>query len=178
MRLAHGIHLAYCTNVHRGGNWSETFTSLENDVLRVREAVAPDEPYAIGLRLGADAAQELVDGENLKNFRRWLDEKNCYVFTINGFPYGNFHGTPVKEQVYLPDWTSPERLAYTNLLFDILAELSDDGTEGSVSTLPGSFKEFISSGEAPDVMLDNLVACSRNIEKVAARKNLDLHLGL
>ena len=127
MRLAHGIHLAYCTNVHRGGNWAETFASLENDVLRVREAVVPDEPYAIGLRLGADAAQELVDGENLKNFRRWLDEKNCYVFTINGFPYGNFHGTRVKEQVYLPDWTSPERLAYTNLLFDILAELSDDG---------------------------------------------------
>ena len=178
MRLAHGIHLAYCTNVHRGGTWSETFTSLENDVMRVREAVAPDEPYAIGLRLGADAAQELVDGENLKNFRRWLDEKNCYVFTINGFPYGNFHGTRVKEQVYLPDWTNPERLAYTNLLFDILAELSDDGTEGSVSTLPGSFKEFIPSGEVPDVMLDNLVACSRHIEKVAARKNLDLHLGL
>ena len=104
MRLAHGIQLAYCTNVHRGGNWAETFASLENDVMRVRQAVAPDEPYAIGLRLGADAAQELVDGDNLSNFRRWLDEKNCYVFTINGFPYGNFHGTRVKEQVYLPDW--------------------------------------------------------------------------
>ena len=178
MRLAHGIQLAYCTNVHRGGNWAETFASLENDVMRVRQAVAPDEPYAIGLRLGADAAQELVDGDNLSNFRRWLDEKNCYVFTINGFPYGNFHGTRVKEQVYLPDWTSPERLAYTNLLFDILAELSDDGGEGSVSTLPGSFKEFIPSGEVPAAMLDNLVACSRHIEEVAARKNLDLHLGL
>ena len=69
MRLAHGIHLAYCTNVHRGGNWTETFASLENDVLRVRQAVSPDEPYAIGLRLGADAAKELSDGENLLEFR-------------------------------------------------------------------------------------------------------------
>ena len=76
-------------------------------------------------------------------FQRWLGQNDCYVFTINGFPYGQFHGTRVKEQVYAPDWTSPERLVYTNLLFDLLAELLPDGVEGSVSTLPGSFKEFI-----------------------------------
>ena len=29
MRLAHGIHLAYCTNVHRGGNWAETFATAD-----------------------------------------------------------------------------------------------------------------------------------------------------
>ena len=178
MRLAHGIHLAYCTNVHRGRNWTETFASLENDVLRVRHAVCPDEPYAIGLRLGADAAKELSDGKNLLKFRKWLEAKNCYVFTINGFPYGNFHGARVKEQVYLPDWTSPERLEYTNLLFDLLAELSEEGAEGSVSTLPGSFKEFIPSGEIPAVILDHLAKCAHHIEKAAKTKNLDLHLGL
>ncbi|MFP6900897.1 MAG: metabolite traffic protein EboE [Opitutales bacterium] len=178
MQLAHGIHLAYCTNVHRGRNWEETFASLENYVMRVRQEVAPDKPYAIGLRLGADAARDLNNGDQLARFRKWLDDKNCYVFTINGFPYGNFHGERVKEQVYLPDWTSTDRLAYTNLLFDLLEELSDDGAEGSVSTLPGSFKEFIPSGEAPVAMLDNLAACIKHIEKVASRKNLDLHLGL
>ena len=178
MHLAHDIHLAYCTNVHRGGNWEETFASLENDVLRVRQAVSPDEPYAIGLRLGADAANELSDGENLLKFRKWLEAKNCYVFTINGFPYGNFHGARVKEQVYRPDWTSPERLEYTNLLFDLLVEISEEGAEGSVSTLPGSFKEFIPSDEIPAVMLDHLAACAQHIEKAAKTKNLDLHLGL
>ena len=150
----------------------------KNYVLRVRDAVADDEPYAIGLRLGADAAKELSSDDNISRFRRWLDEENCYVFTINGFPYGNFHGTRVKEQVYRPDWTTPERLAYTNLLFDLLAELSDEGCEGSVSTLPGSFKEFMPSGETPPEMLDNLVACIEHVEKVAVRKSLDLHLGM
>ena len=178
MQLAHGIHLAYCTNVHRGGNWAETFASLQEKVLRVRDAVTPDEPYAIGLRLGVDAAKELASDDKLSGFRRWLDDENCYVFTINGFPYGNFHGTRVKEQVYRPDWTTPERLAYTNLLFDLLAELSEEGSEGSVSTLPGSFKEFIPGSQVPADMLDNLVACVEYIEQVAARKNLDLHLGL
>lgn len=178
MRLAHGIHLAYCTNVHRGGSWPETFSSIENDVMRVRREVAPDEPYAIGLRLGADAARELADGRNLVTFRRWLDENEAYVFTINGFPYGEFHGARVKEQVYRPDWSSPDRLAYTNLLFELLAELSDHGAEASVSTLPGSFKEFIPSGQAPEAMLDNLVACASHLEKTASAKDLDLHLGM
>ena len=178
MQLSHGIHLAYCTNVHRGGSWEETFASLENYVLRVRQKVSPDKPYAIGLRLGADAARGLTDGRQLAEFRKWLDEKNCYVFTINGFPYGNFHGQRVKEQVYLPDWTSLARLEYTNLLFDILAELSEEGAEGSVSTLPGSFKEFIPSGEVPVAMIDNLESCIKHVEKVASRKRLDLHLGL
>ena len=77
MRLAQGIQLAYCTNVHRGGDWTETFSSLRNDVLRVREKVAPDEPYAIGLRLGATAAKELSEGKNLSIFRDWLDRNQC-----------------------------------------------------------------------------------------------------
>ena len=178
MRLAQGIQLAYCTNVHRGGNWTETFSSLRNDVLRVREKVAPDEPYAIGLRLGATAAKELSEGKNLSIFRDWLDRNQCYVFTINGFPYGNFHGERVKEKVYLPDWTSTDRLDYTNLLFSILEELCEQGGEGSVSTLPGSFKEFIPSGKVPPEMLENLFTCARHIERFASRKDLDLHLGL
>ena len=178
MRLAQGIQLAYCTNVHRGGDWTETFSSLRNDVLRVREKVAPDEPYAIGLRLGATAAKELSEGKNLSIFRDWLDRNQCYVFTINGFPYGNFHGERVKEKVYLPDWTSTDRLDYTNLLFSILEELCEEGGEGSVSTLPGSFKEFIPSGKVPPEMPENLLACARHIERTASRKDLDLHLGL
>jgi len=48
----------------------------------------------------------------------------------------------VKEQVYRPDWTETERLEYTNQLFDIIAQLCPEDCGGSVSTLPGSFKEF------------------------------------
>ena len=50
MKLSKGHHLAYCTNVHRGNNWAETFASLENDVMQVKKKVCPDNPYAIGLR--------------------------------------------------------------------------------------------------------------------------------
>ena len=123
MKLSQGHHLAYCTNVHRGNNWTETFSSLVNHVMQVRTNICPEDAFAIGLRLGADAANDLAQPVVLKNFKQWLDEQNAYVFTINGFPYGNFHGQPVKEDVYRPDWTEPERLSYTISLFEILSAL-------------------------------------------------------
>ena len=93
MKLSHDMHLAYCTNVHRGNTWEETFHSLQSDVLAVRKQVCPDQPYAIGLRLGAEAARTLRDPAELLSFQRWLEDHHCYIFTINGFPYGEFHGT-------------------------------------------------------------------------------------
>ena len=61
MELAHGLHLAYCTNIHRGEDWAETFAGLRDYTLRVKAEVSPDEPYAIGLRLSQKAALELSE---------------------------------------------------------------------------------------------------------------------
>jgi hypothetical protein len=178
MKLKHGLHLAYCTNIHRGESWAQTFDTLKQYTLVVRDRVSKGDPYAIGLRLGADAARELSEPETLAIFRRWLDHENCYVFTINGFPYGKFHGTRVKEQVYAPDWTTIERLEYTNLLFNLLAELVPFGVEGSVSTVPCSFKEFITSDEQVQSMRNNIWRCVEHIERVSERSGKKLHLGL
>jgi len=178
MKLAHGIHLAYCTNIHRGESWAETLAALERYTLAVRRRVCPDKPYAIGLRLSDQASLELSDKAALLAFRRWLDQNDCYVFTINGFPYGRFHGARIKEQVYAPDWTTHERVAYTNRLFDLLAQLLPNGVEGSVSTVPGSFKEFITAPEQERAMRANLWRCVEHIAKLSERSGKKLHLGL
>jgi hypothetical protein len=178
MQLNHHLHLAYCTNIHRGETWSETFHSLQTHVMAVRERVCPHQPFAIGLRLSHHAAVELSGHSRLLNFQRWLGQNNCYVFTINGFPYGRFHGTRVKEQVYAPDWTTPERLAYTNLLFNLLAHLVPAGVEGSVSTLPGSFKGFAIHAEHLKRIRDNLWSCVEHIARVGQQTGRKLHLGL
>ncbi len=178
MRLNHGLHLAYCTNIHRGEDWPKTFASLKTDVMAVRERVCPDKPYAIGLRLSDQASRELLAPGELDRFKAWLDERNCYVFTINGFPYGQFHNTRVKEQVYTPDWRTPERLDYTLRLFDILAELVPEGVEGSVSTLPGSFKEFIKDDSELEPIYDNLWKCAEYVDRLSNRSRRHLHLGL
>jgi hypothetical protein len=178
MKLNHGLHLAYCTNIHRGETWPETFESLKKYTLAVRERVAAGKPYAIGLRLGQRAAQELSARSALLEFRRWLEQNDCYVFTINGFPYGQFHGTRVKEKVYLPDWTSRERLAYTNLLFDLLAQFVPADVEGSVSTVPCGFKESVTSEEQLKMIRRNIWESVEHVARVGEKTGRKLHLGL
>ena len=146
--------------------------------MQVRKLVCPDKPYAIGLRLSADAADELSRPDILNSFRTWLDKQNAYIFTINGFPHGNFHGQRVKEDVYRPDWTDKERLYYTHKLFTILSSLLPQGVEGSVSTLPASFKEFHPMGKLPDLAFDHLLEIAKEIEKLSLGNGQDLHLGL
>jgi sugar phosphate isomerase/epimerase len=134
-------HLTYCTNIHPGETWDEVRANLARYVVPVRERFAPGAPFGVGLRLSAEAAQALAapDGAALAELRAFLDAHGLYVFTINGFPYGPFHGQPVKEQVYLPDWLDAERVRYTNELAELLGALLPDGMEGTISTVPGAF---------------------------------------
>lgn len=182
MRLEHEIELGYCTNIHRGESWAETFDGLTRYTDEVRKRVAPDSPYGVGLRLGHEASVELA-GEPQKRdeFREWLDRTNSYVFTVNGFPYGTFHGSRVKEQVYVPDWATEERLDYTLRLFHLLDEFAPEGEEISVSTLPGSFKEFITPENRTshgDAMFRNLKRCAEEIDRIRQRSGRIIHLGM
>jgi hypothetical protein len=178
MLLAKGHHLAYCGNIHRGETWPETFSALEQYTLAVKQRVAPSGRFGLGLRLSDRASRELAGEPALADFQRWLERHDCYVFTINGFPFGQFHGQRVKEQVYAPDWTTPERLEYTNRLFDLLARLLPAGVEGSVSTVPGSFKEFITSAEQQTRIRSNIGRCVEHIAMLVEKTGRILHLGL
>lgn len=145
--IASHPHLTYCTNIHPGETWPEVRRNLEQQVLKVREKVAPDRAYGIGLRLSGQAASELADKHALDDFRSFLRDHNLYIFTINGFPHGTFHGAAIKEKVYLPDWLDEERLRYADQLARILTSLLTDHPEidGSISTVPGAFKSCVKS---------------------------------
>lgn len=174
-------HLSYCTNIHPAETWEATFAMLNTHVLAVRDRLrlagnlGDDESFAIGLRLSAVAAEELLIGKNLTEFKSWLDRTNTYVFTINGFPYGSFHGTRVKEQVFKPDWTEQTRIDYTKNLFRILAAIARPGTSASVSTLPGSHKTF-RADEAK--IRTHLIELATWLEDLSRETGHDFHLGL
>ncbi len=95
-------HLSYCTNIHSGDTWNEAFPELQRQIPRVRSALTWDKPLGIGLRLSRKSLDSLEQPQQLQTFRQWLAENNHYVFTINGFAYGAFHGERVKEDVYQP----------------------------------------------------------------------------
>lgn len=152
-------HLSYCTNIHPGESWDEIRGNLERYLPQVKRRVCPDAPFGVGLRLSAIAARSLSAPETLAQFVGFLRQNDLYVFTINGFPYGPFHGTRVKEAVYLPDWREEARLEYTNALADILAALlpARGDTPGSISTVPGAFKPNAANPQAIAQIADLLI---------------------
>ncbi len=137
MRLKNNNHVMYCLNIHPGEHLDEILTCIEEYALKVKERVCPDACFGLGLRLSYVAAQEL--SAKLKDFLEFLNNNKMYVVTINGFPFGSFHETRVKEKVYLPDWTSIMRLNYTLKLAEILASILPEGEIGTISTVPLHF---------------------------------------
>lgn len=140
---AREAHLSYCTNIHSGESWREIRDSVETYCGAVKARVSPSRPFGVGLRLPAAAAEELSEPAPLREFLDLLERAGLYVYTINGFPYGKFHGGRVKEEVYLPDWRSDARLEYTDRLAELLAVLLPNGLRGSISTVPGAFRHHV-----------------------------------
>lgn len=165
------VHLGYCTNIHAGETWDEVFANVDTHVRAVRALAAPDAsvPFGIGLRLSAAAARQLATPEALASFRDYLRVNGMYVFTINGFPHGAFSGGAgvVKERVYRPDWLEDERLSYTDQLAGILAALVPEGSEGSVSTVPGCFEERGSAEAAGPRVAERLLAHAATLWRLA-----------
>jgi hypothetical protein len=77
--------------------------------------------------------------------------------------------------MFKPDWTTDDRLTYTADLISIIAEIAPNSLGGSVSTLPGSFKEFHAD---ETTMFANLYATARLLETLSSLHEKDLHLGL
>ena len=154
--------LSYCTNIHPAESWAETREALFTCVPRIRQELAAMDsplknlPLGIGLRLSARAAAELLETPHAaETLKSWLEDQGARVETLNGFPYGNFHGQRVKERVFQPDWTTPERFEYTCNLFRILALIGDEQADRlTVSTLPASHSWFHADGERIFSLLD------------------------
>lgn len=179
MRVGPRAHLAYCTNVHPGEDWAQVRASLEGPVAEVRSRVAPGRPWALGLRLSGPAADTLAsDPAELAWLRRWLDRHEAYVFTVNAFPRGPFHGTAVKDRAYRPDWRDPERLAYTLRVADLLAALAPPGIEPTVSTVPVTFRAFPREAGDDRAIRANLVAAREGLARLADRSGRRVRLAL
>jgi len=135
--------IGYCTNVHAGTDMATIRAKLLEFAVPIADSL--DDPTAklgVGLWLPFSAAAELSIGDGAADFGRWLADHRLNPFTMNGFPFDNFHLPVVKHRVYRPTWGDSRRLEYTRLLAQILAVLQSAQGEdfaapvGSISTLP------------------------------------------
>lgn len=181
MRLSGGgdQHLGYCTNIHPGESWPEVRRVLAEDVPAVRSRLGAAGRFGVGLRLSAQAAEALAQDDAFAELAQVLAANDLYVFSINGFPYGSFHGRPVKEDVYRPDWREPARLAYTNRLALLLARLLPaDVAMGSISTVPGAFKPRAAAPAAVAAIAAALVDHAAVLVRIARDRGRTLVLAL
>lgn len=182
MRILNRFHLSYCTNIHPGNDWAQTFRSLQEHVPQVKAQLCPDEPFGLGLRLSDRAARELLEAERLLQFKEWLKSQEVYVFTINGFPFGNFHGESVKDRVHEPDWTQRSRLEYTLNLAHILSELLPEGVAGGISTSPITYRHWYSPGEERERAMrqaaDHLCELAEDLEALERQNGAFIHIDI
>ncbi|MFG1847663.1 metabolite traffic protein EboE [Micromonospora carbonacea] len=176
MRLRHGggetVHLGYCTNVHPAEDLAGILAQLDTYAVPVRRALDSDR-LGLGLWLAAPVAAALAADEGLRRrLRAELTARGLEVVTLNGFPYAAFQAPVVKHAVYHPDWTTPERLAYTLDLARVLADLlPDDAARGSVSTLPLAWRTpwDADRADAARRRLDTLAAGLAGVERDTGR---------
>ncbi len=169
--------LGYCTNVHAGPTLAQTKANLETHALAVKERVCPDTPMGVGLWLAQPAARELIDSDGVGAFADWLSDRGLLPFTFNGFPFGDFHETVVKQKVYHPNWTTRDRLDYTVTLAQIQVRLLRDTplTEGGISTLPIGWRSDIADSPGSPSSIE--ITAGHLLELVDALASIEADTG-
>ena len=171
------LPLSYCTNVHPGRTVAEVDEGLDRYTAEVRRRLG--RLLAAGLWLAAPVVRELLATEGaVSRFAERLAARDLVCHTLNAFPYGDFHSPRVKENVYRPDWSQPERLDYTSGCAAILARLLPEGTEGSISTVPLGFKGFEQPADFVERACDRLVELARRLDRLHAKTGRMIRLAI
>jgi sugar phosphate isomerase/epimerase len=159
--------IGYCTNVHAGTDLNSIRDNLDRHAVPARVACGVRQ-LGVGLWLPAEAAAELARGAD--DFDSFLADRRLRPFTINGFPYDNFHDEVVKHRVYQPTWWQQERLDYTKQLADILAVLLPESESvGSISTLPISWRGAVDSQTQLDQAGANFRELADHLREIESR---------
>lgn len=180
MDLGNGLgHLTYSTLVHPGDDWEQMWASLTNYVPKTKARIAPDRRFGVSLRLSASSAQTLVNSRAERDkLKRFLDDNDMYLYTVNAFPYGAFKGTKVKEQVYEPDWRSEERTRYTINVADVLADVTTADISPSIQSAPLGFKPRVTGGDVVASYTAHVLRVAAHLIALDARTGRTVTLAL
>lgn len=176
MAFSH-LPLGYCTNVHPCRTLADVAPLLDRFAVPIRDRCGF--AIAAGLWLPAAAAAEAgVSPAAVADLAAALSDRGLTCHTLNAFPYGDFHGTRVKESVYLPDWTDPRRLDYTLACGRLLAAILPAGAEGSISTLPLGFKAAATRPTFEPEAIATLLDCARGLATIHAETGRLIRLAI
>ena len=180
MDLGNGLgHLTYSTLVHPADDWEQIWKSLNTYVPQVKERFAGNKRFGVSLRLSAKSAETLVKSKaDRDKLRKFLDDNNMYLYTVNAFVYGHFKGELVKEQVYEPDWRSEERTQYTMNVASVVADIAPKDVMPSIQTSPLGFKPRVTGPDVVEAYTNNVLRVAKHLVDLEQKTGVTVTLGL
>ena len=168
----------YCTNVHPGRTVDEVLAGLDGFAVPVRERLGG--PLAVGLWFAKPVVRELrIDPAGPARLGEELARRDLGCYTLNAFPYGDFHADAVKAAVYRPTWAKASRLDYTADCATVLAALLPEGGEGSISTLPlGSALTGELPADFEGRCVQNLIALAIRLDRLHGETGRTIRLAI
>jgi hypothetical protein len=180
MDLGKGLgHLTYSTLVHQTDNWEQLWKSVNTYLPAVKARVAPHEKFGVCLRTSAPSIEQLsTEPTKVADLKTFFADNDLYLYTANAFVYGVFKKQVIKEDVYEPDWATPERREYTKKVANLLAELAPDGINPSIQTAPLGFKPKVTGEDVVDAYTSNVIDVVAHLVDLKKRTGKMVTLGL
>jgi hypothetical protein len=180
MNLGKGLgHLTYSTLVHHTDDWDQLWKSVNTYLPAVKLRVAPDQPFGVCLRTSAPSAAALsADPSKRAALKQFFADQDLYLYTANAFVYGVFKKQVIKEDVYEPDWQTPERREYTKQVASLLAELAPEGVNPSIQSAPLGFKPKVTGAHVVDEYTSNVIDVVAHLVDLTKTTGKTVTLGL
>jgi hypothetical protein len=180
MDLGHGLgHLTYSTLVHQTDNWDQLWQSVHTYLPAVKARVAPHQKFGVCLRTSAPSAALLAaEPSKRADLKQFFADQDLYLYTANAFVYGVFKKQVIKEDVYEPDWRSPERREYTKQVADLLADLAPEGINPSIQSAPLGFKPRVTGEDVVEAYTSNVIDVVAHLVELTKQTGKTVTLGL
>ncbi len=173
------LWLAYGMNVHPGGDAASTRDAIHDTVLPLRQRLGVEGPFGLAVRWSwAGIAELLRDPGGLGGLPDLLEAHDLHIFSGNAFVHGDFHGKPLKDEVYRPAWTELPRAAYTQAFATVLALLPSGAERLSLSTSPLSWKGWGGGADEQRTCARNLLGVLRGLHQTARNTGKHITLGI
>ena len=180
MDLGKGLgHLTYSTLVHQTDNWDQLWKSVNTYLPAVKARVAPGQKFGVCLRTSAPSAEMLsADPSKRADLKKFFADNDLYLYTANAFVYGVFKKQVIKEDVYEPDWQTPERREYTKQVADLLADLAPEGVNPSIQSAPLGFKPKVTGDHVVEEYTTNVIDVVAHLVGLTKKTGKIVTLGL
>ena len=153
--------------------------SLNTYLPKVKERFSPNQSFGVCIRLAAKTAETLANSPAERDkLKKFLDQKDMYIYTANAFVYGHFKGDKVKEQVYEPDWRGEERTQYTINVANVLADICPRGIAPSIQSAPLGFKPRVTGDDVVSAYTDHVLRVVAHLIALEAKTGSTVQLAL